>query len=242
MRTCLKIFLALFLSTQLLYAQEGPRTEPGPVVKAKSLPTEVFGNRDFLAELSKHIGGAATEGNPEGFDTTVERQNLESGLTKYRLSFNSIFMPVTPSTTSSFGVLYNENVDLWSRERIQVTPDASILPVPNPESDTRELSDKDRAVATFKESKKVQRLLKKAEKQGYEVSQEVDAALLSGTCGVAGCSSNFLVTQALTTRGVNPQTRVVAAVVTVGLVDHGTPDTRPVRVLSEEKIWELVRK
>ncbi len=237
MKTYLRIFLGvLFCASTSLYSQEGPRTEPGPVLRAKSVPAEVFENRDFLAELGKHIGGAATEGSPEGFDTTVQQQNLEPGLTKYELSFKSIFLPVTPTTSSSFNVLYNENVDLWSQERVQVTPGSTEVET------VRILPSKDRALLAFSLSKKVKRLIKKAQKEGLEVAPEKDAALLRGSCGFVGCLDTFLVTQALRTRGANKQTKVVAAAVTVGAGDRFETGKDPVRVLDEDQLLELVRE
>lgn len=63
---------------------------------------------------------------------------------------------------------------------------------------------------------------------------------LSSICGAAGCSRTYLLTKQITTRGVNPQTRVV-----MGLVDKGTvmrrepgetPVMRPVRLAPMDAI------
>ena len=49
---------------------------------------------------------------------------------------------------------------------------------------------------------------------GYKKRDSTGAVFWGGGCGVVGCNSTYLVTTVYSTPGVNPQSRIVAAIVT----------------------------
>jgi uncharacterized lipoprotein YajG len=93
-------------------------------------------------------------------------------------------------------------------------------------------------ILSFEESEDVQELIVQAEENELVVAEEVDLALLQGSCGFAGCSATYLVTQATKTPGtVNAQTSVIAATVKVFVgSDQGW-----VNVVTEDQLAGLFR-
>ncbi|PWU20346.1 MAG: hypothetical protein C5B49_04450 [Bdellovibrio sp.] len=68
-------------------------------------------------------------------------------------------------------------------------------------------------VKAFYESKDVADKILVSVRLDRDIAKQPDVALLSGSCGTAGCTRNYLVTLAVATKGVNPQTGVIAAIV-----------------------------
>ena len=66
----------------------------------------------------------------------------------------------------------------------------------------------------FLKNPTVQGAITAAKEQKMEVVDTVGVALLAGGCGWAGCDYAYLVTLPVRTTGANPQTSVIAAVVT----------------------------
>ncbi len=111
----LGIIIILCNLTTPLFSQD---VEPGPRIKAESVPSEVLESRDFLVELEKNIGPAKHQGRPEGFITQIYQQNLKPGVTRYILSFKSIYMPPRGSIETEFSVIYDTNEFGSSRVRL----------------------------------------------------------------------------------------------------------------------------
>jgi hypothetical protein len=83
------------------------------------------------------------------------------------------------------------------------------------------------AIGAFLNSSDVKEAIAQAKAQNLSLDEEASAALLGGGCGFAGCEYEFLVTIGASTRGTNPQTQVIAAVVRVGFINE-------VRLLSKD--------
>ena len=71
---------------------------------------------------------------------------------------------------------------------------------------------------------------------GYKERGATSAVPLGGGCGVAGCNNTFLVTTEYFTRGANPQSRIVAAIVT----NSPSYGIRVSKILTEEGFECLV--
>ena len=67
---------------------------------------------------------------------------------------------------------------------------------------------------------------------GYTKRGATGAVSLGGDCGVAGCNSTCLVTTSYSTPGVNPRSRVVAAIVTI----FNGREFRVKRILAKETL------
>jgi uncharacterized protein YecT (DUF1311 family) len=69
---------------------------------------------------------------------------------------------------------------------------------------------------------------------------------LGGSCGVAGCSSSYLISQSFTTKGVNPQSAMIMATAHSGPTDHGRISTvrlarlAPADAIIAPSAWSLL--
>jgi hypothetical protein len=88
---------------------------------------------------------------------------------------------------------------------------------------TTKAAEKKDFIERFKSSPEVEKALESLKSEGFYSHDVPEALIVSGSCGVAGCSSTALVVQVVQTRGVNPQTRHVAALVET-LVPSGKTD------------------
>lgn len=68
---------------------------------------------------------------------------------------------------------------------------------------------------------------------GYTERDSTGAVLLSAGCGFVGCSGTYLVTTAYSTRGANTRSRIVAAVIRVGI---GGGDKRILTTVEIERL------
>jgi|GEM_PF-4825491 len=71
---------------------------------------------------------------------------------------------------------------------------------------------------------------------GYTKRGATGAVSLGGDCGVAGCNSKCLVTTIYSTPGVNPRSKVVAAIVTI----FNGREFRVKRILATDTIEALL--
>jgi len=75
--------------------------------------------------------------------------------------------------------------------------------------------------------------------QRYSLQGQTTAALLGGGCGFAGCDSLYFVTTEYSTMGVNPQSTVVAGVVSYSAASRSA---RVEKVLSQKDKNDLLEK
>jgi hypothetical protein len=68
---------------------------------------------------------------------------------------------------------------------------------------------------------------------GYTERDSTGAVLLSAGCGFVGCTGTYLVTTAYSTRGANTRSKIVAAVITVGV---GGGDKRILTTVEIERL------
>lgn len=92
------------------------------------------------------------------------------------------------------------------------------------------------AIGEFNYNSEIQQQIADAQAAGLEVESSPTEAIIGGGCGFTGCDVTSLVTLATHTKGANPRTRVIAAIVTVRTALPAT-----IKVIDAGKILELMQ-
>jgi len=190
-------------------------------ISASAVSATISSNQDLI---KKEILGQTFCYNDESTagwifaeDSTAIAHDIRIGMpgpnSSYRLSYIE-----SPRTLGNFDLVrgqvrlrfhYSADQNLYEYRTARTLSTAAC----KSNSTTAFAADHSKVVQAFFNSSDVELEIKKVNPVEEQVSKNAEVALLSGGCGWAGCEYSFLVTLAVHSKGINSQTRVIAAVV-----------------------------
>ncbi|MGE0525956.1 MAG: hypothetical protein AB7G93_16540 [Bdellovibrionales bacterium] len=86
------------------------------------------------------------------------------------------------------------------------------------------------AERAFLTDSQVIQAIEQAKAQDLNVATVPDSAFVGGGCGFAGCDAVYLVTLSTSTKGANPQSTVISALVTTHTANTFPPEVRMIDI------------